>query len=362
MLLESLASMVVDYSTAIRPGEVVSLLGSSSAEPLLLALYREVLRAGGHPLLLMRPNACDDLLFQHGNSAQLTFVDPLQQREVEVVDVSIHVLSAVDAATSALPNPAKVALHQRARRPLFERFLQRAAERSLRWLATLSPGPIAARQAGLAGPEFETLYTQAAFLDRPDPVAAWREQAERQARWIEVLQGCKELRIQTPAGTDLRLGIAGRTWANGVGHENFPDGEIHVAPLEDATDGTVCFDLPGTQVENARLVFRAGQVVTASASAGEEFLLGLLHQDEGARVLGEAALGCNYALTRPTGHPLLDEKIGGTFHLGLGAALPGGGGQNHSTLHWDLIGDLRQGGRVEADGQLISENGKFLIE
>jgi aminopeptidase len=363
VLLESLASTLVGYSTAVRPGEVVSLIGPSSAETLLLALYREVLRAGGHPILLLRPEACDDLLHQHGNTAQLAFVDPLQTREVEVADVAIHVLPAASPGTSMAIDPGRMSLFQRARRPLFERFLQRAAERSLRWLATLSPGPDAARAAGLSLAEFETRFARAAFLDQPEPLVAWRVQAERQQQLIGLLERCQELRIVTPAGTDLRLGITGRAWSNGDGHENFPDGEVFVAPIEDATDGTVCFDLPtvagGQMVEQARLVFRGGRVVEATAATGEECLHELVNQDEGSRVLGEAALGCNYAISRPLGHPLLDEKIGGTFHLGLGASLPGGGGHNRSTLHWDLIGDLRRGGHLEADGKVFGANGQF---
>ena len=93
---------------------------------------------------------------------------------------------------------------------------------------------------------------------------------------------------------------------------------------------------------------------------GEDFLIRMLDQDAGARVLGEVALGCNYAVTRHTRNTLFDEKIGGTFHVALGAAYPESGGINRSGLHWDLVGDLRSGGRVEADGRLISLNGRFL--
>jgi aminopeptidase len=109
-----------------------------------------------------------------------------------------------------------------------------------------------------------------------------------------------------------------------------------------------------------RLAFRAGRVVEASAREGEDFLTALLDQDAGARVLGEVALGCNPAVTRHTRNALLDEKIGGTFHLALGASYPRTGGTNQSALHWDLVGDLRRGGRVEADGRVLSENGLFL--
>jgi aminopeptidase len=115
----------------------------------------------------------------------------------------------------------------------------------------------------------------------------------------------------------------------------------------------------GREVQGIRLTFRAGRVVDASAAKGEEFLLRMLDQDAGARVLGEVAIGCNYAIRRHTRNTLFDEKIGGTFHTALGASYPESGGQNQSALHWDMVCDLRRGGRIEADGRLISENGRF---
>jgi aminopeptidase len=201
------------------------------------------------------------------------------------------------------------------------------------------------------------------MLDREEPAAGWHLLSEKQARLIDCLRLGKEFRLVTPAGTDLRLGIAGRRWINGDGHENLPDGEVSTAPIEDATEGTIFIDIPavhnGRVVDGIRLVFRAGQVVEASANAGQEYLLGLLGQ-AGARVLGEVALGCNYGIARNTQNALLDEKIGGTCHVALGAAYPPTGGKNQAPLHWDMVCDLRDGGRVEVDGRLISKNGRFL--
>jgi aminopeptidase len=209
----------------------------------------------------------------------------------------------------------------------------------------------------------DELLLTAGMLDRPDPVAAWREQSRRQARLIDFLNSVHELRFLTPAGTDLRLRVAGRTWVNGDGRENFPDGEVYTAPVEGSAEGTVYFDNPvrhgGRELHGIRLGFRGGQVVEASATREEGYLQRLLDQDAGARRLGEVGLGCNFALTRRTGNALLDEKIGGTFHLGLGAAYRATGGRNASGLHWDLVGDLRQGGHVEADGHTVSTDGWF---
>ncbi len=360
--LPILARVLVRYSTAVRPGEMVSLTGPSAAEPLLVALYREVLEAGANPVVQMTPAGCDELLCRHGNNAQLAFLNPLEIRELETVDVALHVLAAAETAT--IVDPARLALRHRARQPLLDLFLRRAAARKLRWTAAQYPSPAAARDAGLTLADYEAFLFRAALLDRPDPVAAWQELGRRQARLIECLEQTRELHITTPQGTDLRVGIAGRRWLNGAGFENLPDGEVFTGPVEDATEGVVGFDWPAVhgsqEAQGIRLVFQAGRVVEASAQRGQDVLLQLLDQDAGARVLGEVALGCNYAIDRPTRNPILDEKIGGTFHLALGASYPLSGGLNRSGLHWDLVGDLRRGGRIEADGRLLSENGRFV--
>jgi aminopeptidase len=362
--IDTLAAVLVRYSTAVRPSDLVRLVGPPLAEPLVLALYREVLRADAHPVVQLTPEACQELLLRDGTAEQLTYLNPLEVQEVETADVIVHVSAPTNTRALSTIDPGRQALHGRARQPLMDRFLRRAADRSLRWVVSPFPCQAAAHDAEMSLAEYEDLVYTAAFLDQPDPLAAWHTLSERQVRLIDTLQRVRELRFVTAAGTDLRVAVAGRTWINCDGHANLPDGEVYTAPIEDATDGTVRFHYAtvyaGREVEDVRLVFRAGRVVDASAARGEEFLLALLDQDAGARVLGEVALGCNYAITRPTRNALLDEKIGGTFHVALGAAYPESGGRNRSGLHWDLVGDLRRGGRVEADGQVICRDGRFV--
>jgi aminopeptidase len=362
--LDKLAEVLVRYSTGVRRGELVSLHGPVLAEPLLVILYREVLRAGGHPVVYMGPEACSRIMLQTGSPEQLTFLNPLDLREVEAIDVAIHVLATENTRALTNIDASRQAVRSKARRPVMEIFLRRAAEHSLRWVATQLPCQAAAQEAEMALSDYEDFVFGAALLESADPAAAWRALSERQAEVVRFLRGIHELRFVTPNGTDLRVGTVGRTWINCDGHENFPDGEVFTGPVEDATEGTVCFDFPavhgGREVQGIRLTFRAGRVVEASAAKGEEFLLRMLDQDAGARVLGEVAIGCNYAITRHTRNTLFDEKIGGTFHVALGASYPESGGKNQSALHWDMVCDLRHGGRIEADGYPISENGRFL--
>ena len=211
---------------------------------------------------------------------------------------------------------------------------------------------------------YEHFVFQAGLLHLDDPAAAWGEISRRQQRMTDYLNGIREIHFTTPQGTDLTLAVAGRRWINCDGHENFPDGEVFTGPIEDATQGVVCYSFPavhgGREVDGIRLTFRNGRVVDASATKGEEFLLAMLDQDNGSRILGEIALGTNYSIQQYTKNTLFDEKIGGTFHAALGTAYPETGGTNESALHWDMVCDLRQGGQVWADGTLINENGQFV--
>ncbi len=362
--LDRLAEVLVRYSTQVRPGELVNLAAPSSAEPLLLALYREVLHAGGHPLLRMTPEGCDDILYRHGSPEQLAFLSPVEVRELEVADVVIYVLTSLANPELAQVEPARQAQHHRPRLPLLRLFRRRIETKALRWAAVQFPGPAAARDAGMSLSEYQDFFWRASLLDRPDPVAAWRSLGERQQRLADFLQTTRELHFRTPEGTDLRVAVAGRHWINCAGQENFPDGEVFTAPLDGGTEGIACFPWPmvyaGREMQGIRLVFQAGRVVQASARSGEDVLHALLDLDGGARIPGEIALGCNYAIDRPTRNTMLDEKIGGAFHIALGAAYPQSGGSNQSGLHWDLVGDLRTGGRVTADGRLISVGGRFV--
>jgi aminopeptidase len=193
-------------------------------------------------------------------------------------------------------------------------------------------------------------------------VTAWKELSEYQARLIERLAGAKEIRIEAD-GTDLTLDVSGRTWVNSDGKRNMPSGEVFTGPHEGSAEGTIRFTIPatpaGVDVAGVELTFAGGRVVDARAERGEDYLIQTLDTDEGARRLGELGVGTNFGLDRPTGMVLLDEKIGGTVHLAVGSSYPETGGVNESAVHWDLVCDLREGGRLLADGQPVLVDGTF---
>ncbi|CAN5485562.1 aminopeptidase [soil metagenome] len=364
--LDKLASVLVRYSTCVQSGEHVALIAPPLAEPLVMAAYREVLLVGGHPVIHMTPDAEAEILLRHASAEQLGRANPIDEWLVENCAVAIYFLAPVNTRALTQVDPARQSLLESGRRRHMETFLQRAARGHLRWSVAQLPCPAAAQEADLSLSDYEEFVYRACFIDREDTIGAWYALSESQQRLIEFLRGVSELRFRTPQGTDLTVRVENRVWMNSDGRENLPDGEVFTGPWEDATEGTLHVTYPalhkGREVSGIRLRFQSGRVVEATAAQGEEYLLGLLDQEASARILGEVALGCNFAITRPTRNALFDEKIGGTFHVALGAAYPATGGRNKSSLHWDLVCDLRAGGVIEADGVPISRNGRFLDE
>ena len=361
---ETWAKTLVGYSVDVQPGQTVAISGGTVAEPLLRALFREVLARGAFPVPLPALPGLAAELLRSGTDEQLRFISPLERFAREEADVAITVLAETNTKALSQVDPARQTVYQAARSGLVQTFMQRAAEGAMTWVGTLFPTDAYAQDAGMASDDFADFVFQACKLDQPDPVAAWQEVHERQQRLIDWLDGKHEVHLTGP-DVDLTLTIAGRTWINADGHRNFPDGEIFTGPVEESVNGTVRFSYPavvaGREVQDVRLRFEGGKVVEASAAQNEAFLLQQLDTDPGARYLGEFAFGTNFGITQFTKNILFDEKIGGTVHMALGAGYPQSGSKNKSAVHWDLICDLRQGGQVDVDGEPFLRDGAFVV-
>lgn len=362
--LTKLAHLLVNYSTEVRPGDLVLIRGSSICLPLINELYEQVLEAGGHPLLSVNVDRCQELLLKLGNDAQLSFIDPVAQHQIETIDVMIAMWGSENTKALSTIAPERQARVSQARKQYMETYMKRASDGELRWVGTQFPCQSSAQDAEMSLSAYEEFVFQGGLLDDPNPAARWQEISERQQRLVDFLDGKEELQFVTEQGTDLRMNVAGRKWINCDGKVNFPDGEVFTGPIEDSVEGTVCYSFPavhgGREVDGIRFVFSDGKVVEATATKGESFLHAMLDQDAGARRLGEIAIGTNYSITDYTKNTLFDEKIGGTFHAAVGQAYPETGATNESGLHWDMVCDLRQGGKIFVDGELLSENGRFV--
>lgn len=359
-----LARLLVRYSVPLKAGDLFRIVANAVAAPLVREVYRETLLAGAHPLLRLSLDGLDRLLYKYGSEEQLRHISGLARQEIEDIDATLFIMGSENTKNLSGADPAKVALRRQANHELSARFYARAAADEVQWGVTLFPTPAAAQDAEMALEDFEDFVYGACKLHHDDPIAAWQSVRDEQQRIANLLGSKRVFRLVGP-DTDLTYNTAGRSWINAAGEKNLPDGEIFTSPDETSTAGTVRFSFPavymGREVQDVRLVFEGGRVVQASASKGEDLLHALLDMDEGARRLGEAAFGTNYDIQRFSRNTLFDEKIGGTIHLALGSAFEEIGGRNSSALHWDMVSDMRQGGQVYADGELIYQDGKFVV-
>jgi aminopeptidase len=363
--VERLAALIVDYSLELQGGQVVRIDGFDVAERLGLALYRAALAAGAHPYTNLGVTGLVELLLEHGSEEQREFISPVQWQEVETIDALVTIWSEANTRSLSRIEPSRHAGYIAAHRRLSNRRWERIAQGGMRWCGTLFPTHAHAQEAEMSLEEYERFVFAACHVHEDDPAAHWRDVSRVLRARAEELGSARELRIVGP-DTDLRLGVDGRSWLAADGRYNMPDGEVFTSPLETATEGEIRYTFPavyhGREVEDIRLRFAEGRVVSAEAASGDAYLQSLLDMDAGARVLGEVAFGLNYEIDRFTHNILFDEKIGGTMHLALGSGFPQTGAQNTSGLHWDMICDLREDGEVYADGELVWKAGRFLAE
>ena len=378
--LNRLAAVLVDYSIEVQPGQIVRLAGDPVAMPLLEAIYDKLLEAGAHVELRCTPGQFQERLYLKAGDEQLKYVSPIALYEMDVVDASIGLWAETNTKALSNIDPKRQSLASSARKPILEKIMRRAAAAEnpsaypdvnpLRWVGTLYPTLASAQDAEMSLTEYEEFVFAAGHLDQTDPVACWRKVERKQQKLVDYLTGKKEVRFQADNGTDLLVNVEGMNWINCCGQSNFPDGEVFTGPNLDAqdggTNGVVRYHFPavhaGREVHDVELTFEKGVVVDAKASKNEAFLLEMLKQDDGARRLGEIAIGTNYNITRYTKNTLFDEKIGGTFHAAVGAGYPESGNTNQSGLHWDMVCDLRSGGTITVDGEVISRDGRFIFD
>jgi len=362
---DALAQIIID--AALQPGErdVVLINGPQSAGPLVTSLFGNCIERLARPVVRTASGMPEFTELSLDGEEAVRVINPLNveqgSRLSAIIDIRVQEASSQPADLSTLPGGGQTLAEAAGRSWAF---LHETERRGLKWIGIHYPNPEALPALEAAIPGYLDHIVRAGMLDVPDPMRAWTDLGAAQLRLCEALSASEEIRFVAD-GTDLSMRIAGRRWSSLDGRRiNVPGGEVLSAPHEDSANGYVTFDFPiryyGHCIEGAKLVFRDGLVVEASAQTNEAALITLLDTDTGSRRIGEVALGTNYALRSPVHNTLLDEKIGGTFHIALGMSYPETGGRNESFVHSDMICDLRNGGRCILDGQTISENGVFL--
>ena len=367
--VQKFAKVLVEHSTRIQPGDRVLIEGTTAAEPLIREVFIQVLEKGGHPhpmvaLPGMMPFSQDEMYVTYAKDTQLDFVPTFYKLAYDQFESRIRIHSATNTRGTSSVDPLKVQRRGKALSSITEAQFRRGAEGAFKWVTTLYPTEAYAQDAGMSLMDYSDFVFRLFTRTRTIRLRIGKASKRKQQSAVDFMQGKSQVTLHGP-NVDLTLSIKGRRFDNSFGTFNMPDGEIFTGPVENSVNGWVKFTYPaiygGVAVEGAELTFNRGQVETAKAEKHQDYLLKMIESDAGSRYLGEFAIGTNTDIDRFTGNILFDEKIGGTFHMALGAGYPETGSKNKSAIHWDMICDMRKDSEITVDGELFYKNGQFVF-
>ena len=362
--ISKFAKVLVNYSLRLKKGDFFVIQGNVVSEPLLKEVYKEAILVGAQPIINVSIEGVNEIMLKLGSDEQISYVAPFEKVINDNAQAILTIQGSSNTKGMINIDPSKLSLRSKSRSELFGTMLNRMASKELHWCGTQFPTHSAAMDANMSLWEYEEFLFDACHLNADDPVAEWKMIHDEQQKLVEILNTKKHFEFKSK-DTHLTFDTEGRKWINCDGQVNFPDGEIFTSPIEKSVNGHIRFTYPaihmGNEVEDVMLTFKDGKVINSSAMKGEEFLKKILATDDGAIMVGEIAIGTNYNIKKFTKNILFDEKLGGTIHLAVGASLPETGGVNQSSIHWDMICDMKDGGEIYADGELIYKDGKFII-
>ncbi len=356
---DRLADVLVGHSTGVQPGEHLLVEGFDIPEEMVVAVARAVRRVGGHPHVALRSTRVVRALVEDADDAQLETWAEVDRHRIERMDCYVGIRGAHNASELAgVAEDRMQAWGRLYQRPVH--FQQRVNH--TRWCVLRWPSPSMAQLAGTSTEAFEQFYFDVCTMD-------YARMAQAVEPLVEAMTRARDVHVEGPGDTDLRFSIEGMSVRPCTGSRNIPDGECFTAPVRDSVEGTIHYNTPtiyrGESFENVRLRFERGRVVEASCDGDDAALNGILDTDEGARFVGEFAIGFNPWIERPMKDILFDEKIAGSLHFTPGQAYEDCDNGNRSEIHWDLVLVQRPefgGGRIRFDGEVIREDGLFLPE
>ncbi len=361
---ERLAKLITCHSLNLKKGDIVQIKAETTAEPLIKAMYKEVIKLGAYPFLRLFLPESQEYMAKYGADHQLTYLPEFELKQAEIMTAYIYIDSTINTKSLTNADHSKIALMRKTAMPIREIMNKRELEGKFRWSLCPYPNQSMAQDADMSFDEYAEFVYNACKLNEENPVVAWQQVEKEQETIANRMNGTKSIHIKGK-DTDLKLKVDGRKWENCCGYRNMPDGEVFTSPMEDSAEGYILFDIPttynGVEAKNVFLRFEKGKVVEAKAEKGEDYLHKMLDMDEGSRFVGEIAFGLNDNIQIPTKNILFDEKIGKSIHLAIGASYQEVGGKNISALHWDLIKDMKNGGIVYADDILIYKDGKHIL-
>jgi aminopeptidase len=347
------ADILVNYSTKVREGDVVEIVGNELAKPLILEIYREVLKKKPKEVITsIGFDEMAEIMYEECTVEQLKKFPQIAMDNVKKTDVVIAIHAPLHTRLMSGVDPKKQVERSKTVKPISEYRVE-----NTRWVITAFPTAAMAQEAEMSLRAFSD-FILGGIVD-----VDWKKKAKEQVRLKKLLDRTKEVRI-VGEGTDLTINIAGRNSEACSGEFNMPDGEVFTSAVENSAEGYIHYTYPaiyrGNEVSDIKLWFEKGKVVKAKASKGQKFLDSMLGMDKGARYIGELGIGNNFHIDRFIKNILYDEKIGGSIHIALGRGYKKTGSKNDSALHWDMIKDLRKGGRLFLDDKIVQKNGKWL--
>ncbi len=351
--VEAYARVLVDCIHP-APGWQVLVRGQPLGRPLIEEVVRELGRRGARALVRLSFDSVGSAFVTEAPLDLLGTVSPIDLHEIETANAYMVVVAPENTREGSDIPAERLGLRQQALRAPHEPYLRDEKP----WVGCYFPTAAVAQDAGMSLRAFEDFLYGAVLID-------WDELRVKMERIAERFDAAGAVRIVGP-GTDLTFSLEGREGKVDALGANMPGGEIFYSPVEDSAEGVISYsEYPacymGHEVGGTRFRFEAGTIVEASAESDEEFLLGTLDTDEGARRLGEFGIGCNPGIQRHMKNTLFDEKMEGTIHLAIGTGFPQIGGLNRSAVHWDMVKELRHDGRIELDGEVVQENGVWVL-
>jgi len=351
--IEKLAKILIEHSLKIKKNDIVQISAGIPARPLILELYKQIIRKGAYPRVNIDFKGMSSTYYRYASEEQLRNFPKISMFEMKNTDALIYLAAPEDRYELAKIPSKKIMHRQKILEPIDKERMKK------RWVLFYYPVKDYAKDAGMKLSEFEDFVFNSCFID-------WKKQSEKMKKLKNILDKGKIVRI-VGKDTDISFSIAGRNAVIGDGTFNMPDGEVYTAPHEDTLNGKIAFTFPliemGREISGIVLEFKNGRLIKASAKKNENILKTMINTDKGASKIGELGIGCNYNIKKFVKATLFDEKIGGTIHLALGKAYKECRGTNKSAVHRDIIKDLRKpfGGKIFIDNKLIQKDGKFLI-
>jgi len=350
---EKLSSLLVAYSTSVKPGENVLIDVSDIPDEFVISLIRAVRKAKGNPFVNVRRSKLSRELVKDTSAEQAKILHDVELFQMKKMNAYIALRGSANAnETSDVPSK-QMALYSKIMRPVMNHRVNKTKWCVLRW-----PSPSMAQSAGMSTEGFEDFYFDVCTMNYPKMARAMKPLQKRMAK-------ADKVHLKGP-GTDLKFSIKGIGAICCKGDFNIPDGEVFSCPQKESVEGVIQFNAPsiysGVRFENVRLVFKKGKIIEATGSNNKR-LNEILDTDRGARYVGEFSLAFNPFIRDPMGDILFDEKIAGSLHFTPGQAYEIADNGNRSAVHWDMVLIQRPewgGGEVWFDGELIRKNGKFL--